>query len=251
MQTAHDLRAEPRAARDASTPHSAARRRVTDAPTRTFHALFALSFALAWASGDSEHWRALHVTAGYTMVGLLVFRLVYGFVGPRPARWSSLAARVSGAAAGWRAAAATLRRGERPWRQSQNLLMASIVVALLACVAPLALSGHATYAEWGGDWLEDVHEVFADAMLTIVLAHLGLIGLLSGLRRRNLALPMLTGRVPGSGPDLVPSQRTWLAGMLLASTIGLGAWQWSESPQGLLPSGAQGDAVSADASDDD
>ncbi len=249
MQTAPDLRAEPRAARAAATPRPAARRRVTDAPTRTFHALFALSFALAWASGDSEHWRALHVTAGYTMVGLLLFRIVYGFVGPRPARWSSLAARVSGAAAGWRAAtAAVLRCGAMPWRQGQNLLMAAIVVALLAGVLPLALSGHATYAEWGGDWLEDVHEAFADAMLTIVVAHLGLIALLSALRRHNLALPMLTGRVSGAGPDLVPSQRTWLAGVLLASVIGLGAWQWSESPQGLLPSSAQ---VTAHASDDD
>src|SRR5690349_2050321 len=53
-------------------------RRVTDAPTRMFHWLFALSFAGGWLTAESEHWRALHVTLGYTMAGLLGFRLVYG-----------------------------------------------------------------------------------------------------------------------------------------------------------------------------
>jgi cytochrome b len=245
------LPGRPASARGTTTPCLAARRRVTDAAMRMFHALFALSFALAWATGDSEHWRALHVTLGYTMVGLLAFRVVYGFVGPRPARWSSLASRLAGAPAWWRAAAAGLRRGEMPWRQGQNLLMAAVAAALLLVLAPLALSGYATYADWGGDWLEEVHEAFANAMLGIVMLHLGLIALLSALRRQNLALPMLTGRVYGSGPDLVPAQRQWLAGLLLAAVIGFGAWQWSETPHGLLPTAAHGEPVSAGEGDDD
>ncbi|MFP5400059.1 MAG: cytochrome b/b6 domain-containing protein, partial [Gammaproteobacteria bacterium] len=48
-------------------------RRVVDAPTRMFHWLFALSFAGAWLSAESEHWRALHVTLGYTLAGLLAW----------------------------------------------------------------------------------------------------------------------------------------------------------------------------------
>jgi len=246
MNTAPSLPGQPRSALVRAAP---ARRRVTDAPIRMFHALFALSFAAAWATGDSEHWRALHVTLGYTMVGLLVFRIVYGFVGPRPARWSSLVSRLAGAPAWWRATAAGLRRGGVPWRQGQNLLMAAVVVVLLAGLVPLALSGYATYAEWGGDWLEEVHEAFANAMLAIVLLHFGFIGLLSALRRQNLTQPMLTGQVSGSGPDLVPSQRRWLAGLMLVAVIGFGAWQWSESPHGLLP--LHGDAAAAADSDDD
>ena len=58
-------------------------RRVTDAPTRMFHWLFALSFAGAYATADGEHWRLLHVTLGYTMAGLLAFRVLYGLLGPR------------------------------------------------------------------------------------------------------------------------------------------------------------------------
>ena len=63
---------------------------------RMFHWLFALCFIGAYASADGERWRMLHVTLGYTLVGLLAFRLVYGLVGPRQARlsllWRTLAA---------------------------------------------------------------------------------------------------------------------------------------------------------------
>ena len=34
-----------------------------------------------------ERWRAMHVTLGYTLIGLVVFRLVWGWVGPASARW--------------------------------------------------------------------------------------------------------------------------------------------------------------------
>jgi cytochrome b len=235
----------------AAASHSTAARgrRVTDAPTRLFHLLFASSFALAWATGDSEQWRALHVTLGYIMVGLLGFRFVYGLVGPRPARWSSLVARLSGARAWWSQAKAGLRRGEVPWRQGQNVFMAAVVAALPLLLVPLALSGYATYAEWGGDWLEEVHEAFANAMLALVLVHLGLLALLGALRRQNVAAPMLSGRVAGAGPDLVPSQRYGLAVLLLVVVIAFVAWRWSESPHGLLPSAAN--AAEASVEDDD
>ena len=37
-------------------------------------------------SGDGERWRALHVTLGYLLAGLLVFRVAYGLAGPRQVR---------------------------------------------------------------------------------------------------------------------------------------------------------------------
>ena len=47
-----------------TTPSAAPSRRMVDAPTRVFHALFALSFLGAYLSADGEHWRMLHVTLG-------------------------------------------------------------------------------------------------------------------------------------------------------------------------------------------
>jgi len=68
-------------------------------------------------------------------------------------------------------------------------------------------------------------------MLMAVLAHVsGVIGL-SLLRRRNLATPMLTGRVEGAGPDLIKSNHAILAFLLLASVLSFWVWQWQTSPQ--------------------
>ena len=61
-------------------------RLVTDAPTRMYHWLLPLSFVGAYLTADGERWRALHVTLGYTMAGLLAFRVLYGLFGPRHAR---------------------------------------------------------------------------------------------------------------------------------------------------------------------
>ena len=74
-------------------------------------------------------------------------------------------------------------------------------------------------------------------MLFVVLAHLALIAGLSMLRRKNQALPMLTGRVEGPGPNLVQKNRTWLAAALLLAVLAFGAWEWQQSPNGLIASG--------------
>ncbi len=203
-----------------------------------FHWLFALSFVGAYLSADHETWRALHVTLGYTMVGLLAFRLLYGLLGPRHARLGVLWRKLSGVVPWLR----SLRRNPMPgainWRQGQNLLMALAVAALLVLVVPLTLSGYATYNEWGdflgGDWIEEVHEFFGTMFLAVVLAHLLLIAGLSVLRRKNQAQPMLTGRVDGTGPDLIQRNHAWLAVLMLMGALAFGAWQWQQSPNGLI-----------------
>lgn len=224
---------------------SVARRLVTDAPTRMFHWLFALSFLGAYLTAEGERWRMLHVTLGYTMAGLLVFRLLYGLLGPRQSGLGLLWRKLSGAPAWWRTARASLKvgaLGEIPWRQGGNLLMALAVIALMALVVPLTLTGHATFNDWGdflgGDWLGELHEFVGEAMLFGVLAHVALIAGLSLLRRKNQALPMLTGRLPGNGPDLVKKNRVWLAALLLIAVLSYGAWEWQQSPNGLIPTGA-------------
>lgn len=205
-------------------------RLVTDAPMRMFHWLFALSFVGAYISADSEHWRLVHVVLGYTLAGLLVWRLVYGLFGPRPARLSVLWRKVSGTRAWLQTMVSSFRAGlPVPWRQGQSLLMGLALVGLLLAVIPLTLTGYATFHEWGdvlgGDVFEDLHEFLGDAYLTGVLVHLALLAWLSFTRRKNQALPMLTGRIPGPGPDLIPNERRWLAALVLASVLAYWVWE--------------------------
>jgi cytochrome b len=224
------------AAAGRSLPAARPGRRVIDAPTRMFHWLFALSFVGAYATGDSEHWRALHVTLGYTMAGLLGFRLVYGLIGPRHARLSLLWRKLGAAPAWLRSVIHEPTIAGLHWRQGQNLLMALAVVSLLALALPLTLSGYATYNDWGGgDGLAEVHEFFGNVFLAVVLAHLALILGRSVQRRSNQARPMITGRVDGAGPDLVKRDHAWLAALLLIAVLAFAAWQWRQAPDGLVP----------------
>ncbi|MFN3570259.1 MAG: cytochrome b/b6 domain-containing protein [Polaromonas sp.] len=230
-------------------------RRVIDAPTRMFHWLFALSFLGAYLTADGESWRLLHVTLGYTLAGLLVFRVLYGLLGPRQAGLGLMWRKLAGAPAWLRSLTQSRSLAGINWRQGQNLLMALAVVALLLMVLPLTLSGYATYNDWGdflgGDWLEEVHEFFGEAFLFVVLAHLALIAGLSLLRRKNQALPMLTGRIAGTGPDLVQKNRVWLAALLLLAVLAYGAWEWQQSPSGLISSKTWNAPASGQAHDED
>ncbi len=223
----------------AGSPPPARQRRVIDAPTRMFHWLFALSFLGAYLTAESERWSLVHVTLGYTFAGLLVFRLVYGLLGPQPVRLSMLWRKVA-MVPGWLAG---LARGQAAsatfWRQGQAPVMGAVIAVMLALVAPLTLSGYAIYNDWGGHWLEEVHEFFGNTYLLIVLAHLALLALLSILRRRNLAWPMVTGRLEGAGPDLVRKNRSWLAALVLLAVVAFGVWQWQQSPAGA-PGEVQG-----------
>jgi cytochrome b len=230
-------------------------RLVTDAPTRMFHWLFALSFLGAYLTAEGEHFRLLHVTLGYTLAGLLVFRVLYGLFGPRQAGLGVLRRKLSGAPAWLRSLRTAPSLSAINWRQGQNLLMALAVFSLLALVVPLTLSGYGSYNDWGdflgGDWLEEVHEFFGEAFLMVVLAHLALIAGLSVLRRKNQALPMLTGRVAGPGPHLVQKNRVWLAVLLLLAVLAYGAWEWQQSPKGLVSAQAIGSFMAGDSRDHD
>ena len=116
-----------------------ATRRVNDAATRTFHWLFAFSFIGAYLTADFERLRGVHVTLGYTMLGLLGFRIVWGLVGPKHVRFKLLFGKLSGLhswVASTRKASSLQAIG---WKQGQNLLIALTVLSLLVLVLPLVV----------------------------------------------------------------------------------------------------------------
>jgi cytochrome b len=201
-------------------------RRTVDAFTRMLHALLALSFVGAYVTAESEVFRLLHVGLGYTLGALLVVRVLWGLLGPRHARLTALWGKLRGLADFFH----DVGTGQGSWRQAQNLYMAACVLAILLAIAPLVLSGYATYQEWTGDWMAEVHEFFGNFMLGAVLAHITGVVLISLWRQRNLATPMLTGRVEGKGPDLIQSNHLFLAILLFLAVLSFGLWQWQQSP---------------------
>lgn len=196
-------------------------RKVVDTATRTYHWLFAACFVGAYLTADSEMFRLLHVALGYTMIGLLVFRMLWGIVGPRQMRLSAMFRKLQG----FKGLVATYRAGE--WlqtaqlKQSANLLMTMVIVTLLFSVIPLTLSGYVVFNELAGEWVEEIHEFFGEFMLFLVVMHLVMIAIVSVIRRSNIINPMLTGYVAGTGPDLIKHDYKWVA---VSMMVGVTAW---------------------------
>ncbi len=164
--------------------------KVWDILVRLFHWSFAACFAGAWLTAESERWRDVHVALGYTMLGLVAFRLAWGVVGPRHARFSSF---VRGPAAIARYLRSLLA-GRPEHHLGHNPAGAVAIVLLLALAAFAGASGWATYNDLGGHWLEETHEFLAGAMLAVVGVHLAGVAVASWLHRENLVAAMLTGR---------------------------------------------------------
>ena len=220
---------------------------VWDAPVRVFHWLMALSFAGAWLTSDSEQWRLLHVTLGYTMAGLVAFRILWGLMGTRYARFSSF---VRGPAAVGRYLKSLLR-GRPEHHAGHNPAGALAIVALLGLTLVVTASGWATFNEIGGDWLEEVHEAVASLMLGIVGLHIAGVVVSSWLHRANLVGAMVTGRKPGRPEEAVRGAWRSVAALMLAAVLGFWWLQWQDAPAGGSIAAASAGAKQASHQDDD
>ena len=199
---------------------------VWDAPVRVFHWLMVLSFAGAYLTAESERWRLLHVTLGYTMAGLLAFRLVWGLVGTRHARFASFVRGPAGVLRYLR----SLVNAQPEHHIGHNPAGALAIVALLGLTGLVTAAGWATYNDLGGEWLEELHEGAANAMLAVVGVHVAGVLLGSWLHHDNLVGAMLSGRKLGLPQDAVRSAWRSVAVLMLAAVLGFWALQWQNAP---------------------
>lgn len=179
---------------------------VWDLPTRLNHWLMAASFAVAYATGESEAWRLVHVAAGLMLAALVVFRLAWGVAGSRHARFASFV-RGPAAVLGYLGG---LVRGQPGHWAGHNPAGGWMILGLLALGGLTAVSGLGVYLEWGGgDAFEDIHEAAASLMLAAVAMHL--LGVVSAslLHRENLVRAMVTGLRRGVASEAVPGSYAW------------------------------------------
>lgn len=193
---------------------TAQRTLVWDLPTRAFHWLLALAFAGAYATSESERLRDVHMLLGYTAFGLVGFRLLWGVVGTRYARFSALPLSPA-AVLGYLKSLAKL--SPRHYF-GHNPAGSWAIVGMLLLIAALGATGWAQAVEVGPEWLEDLHEGLANTMLALVAAHVAAVLLSSALHRENLPRAMLTGYKPGAGPGAAGSR--WAVALLLVGLVG-------------------------------
>ena len=199
---------------------------VWDAPVRVFHWCLALSFFGAYLTAESERWRVVHVSLGYTAGALVAFRLVWGLIGTRHARFAAF---VRGPQAVLHYARSLLR-GEPEHHVGHNPAGALGIVALLTAVAITVGLGWAKYTDRGGDWVKDVHELMGNLTLALVGLHVAAVLLSSWLHRENLVRAMVTGRKLGAPQEAIGGTRRALAGVIVVAVLAFLGWQFKDAP---------------------
>jgi cytochrome b len=197
---------------------------VWDAPVRVFHWLMVLCFAGAYLTGDSERWRLVHVTLGYTMAGLVAFRLIWGLVGTRHARFANFVRGPSAALRYLRSVAA----GRAEHHTGHNPAGALAIVGLLGLTAVVTAAGWATFNGLGGEWMEEIHEAAGNLMLGLVGIHVAAVLLSSWLHRENLVGAMVTGHKKGAPQDGVRSAWRSVAALMLVAVLAFWWLQWQD-----------------------
>jgi len=195
--------------------------RVWDLPTRVFHWSLVSSFIGAYVTGENDRWALVHVTCGYTLLGLIVFRLVWGLVGTRYARFSEF---VSGPSSVLRYIS-DLIQGRPAHYVGHNPAGALAILALLLLGLVSAVSGWMVYDDVDGAWLEALHASSSSLMLGIVFIHIAGVLISSRWHRENLVLAMIDGRKKAEVNQAITTNRPIVALLVVVSLIGF--WLWS------------------------
>lgn len=168
----------------------AEKRTVWDKPVRILHWSLVAGITVAWVTEDGP--ARLHDGAGYAVLIVVGLRLIWGFVGPGVARFVSFIRRPSPTLD----YAKSVMQGTEPRHLGHNPLGGWMILALLACAAATGGTGwlYTTNMFWGVEWMEDLHEAFANLLLGLIALHVIGVVFTSYRQRENLAAAMIHGR---------------------------------------------------------
>jgi len=212
-----------RAAGEASTEA----RMVWDLPLRAVHWLLVLTVAGAWATHYAgTRWFTWHRWLGYATLVLVVFRITWGFVGTRHARFSSFVPGPAGLVAYFRGQPPRAPPGHNP-------LGALSVLAMLAALLFQSATGlfandeianagpfYGCVAPGTSNRITGLHEANSNLVLGLVVLHLCAIAWYARVAGRHLVRAMFTGKKPASEvapADAIEGSRTLLAVAVIAT----------------------------------
>jgi cytochrome b len=185
--------------------------RIWDLPVRLFHWAIVLLVPAMWWTAENEK-TELHILLGQVMLGLLLFRILWGVLGSSTARFAGFVRGPGKILAYLRGAGAGI---------GHNPIGALSVLAMLAALAvqvglglfasdkdglyqgPLSYHVSAETAET----LTDRHETWFYVLLALIVLHLAAILYYRLVRRRDLIMPMVTGRgaAGDDGAAMIPA----------------------------------------------
>jgi cytochrome b len=192
--------------------------RTWDLPTRLFHWTLAGLFVGAFAIGELADERsptfAIHMLLGLILMAAIAFRLVWGLIGSRHARFGDFLYSPA-ALVGYLKDA--LARRDRPYAGHNPGSSWAIYGMVLL---PILLVTTGVLAQPMNELLEDVHGVLGKVMLAAVIAHLAGLAFHTWRHRENVALSMITGKRPGPPEQAIPSSHPVAAVVFVALVAG-------------------------------
>lgn len=201
---------------------------VWDIPTRLFHWSLVTCFVVAYLTSESERWQLWHVTAGYLFGALLVFRLVWGAVGTRYARFSNF---VKPPKAVLAYLGSLLTRHPQHY-VGHNPAGAWAILGMLGLGMLTVITGWAAFSDFG-DWFGELHEGIVNVLLLIIGIHVGGVVVSSFLHHENLVRSMVNGHKLGRETDGIRYPQ-WVVGLLLLGGLGVFLWALLTSRLPLL-----------------
>ena len=211
---------------DDSAAVSATPQLIWDLPTRVFHWLLAACVIGAWLTAESERSRMMHLALGYSAGVLVAWRVMWGFVGSRYARFTEFVRSP--------AAALSYLRGYLPAARAtgqtqthyvgHNPAGAWAVLALLVTVALVVATGWMNYQDDSAELWGALHELVGNGIMVLVGLHVAAVIATSVLHRENLVRAMVNGYKRGRAGQGIPGAFT-LLGLLLGAALMAFAWQ--------------------------
>lgn len=197
--------------------------RVWDLPTRIVHWALAAAFLFSWCAAKWHNFSA-HRISGLVVLGLVTFRLIWGVVGSDTARFTHF---VRGPRAAWTYARTLPARAAEAAYGHNPLGGWSVVAMLLALIAQVGLGLFAVDTDGlesgplsdyvgfdTGRRAAHLHHLSFNILLALVALHVAAVAFYALWKRRNLVLPMITGRMSGA-----EAQPGGFAGLARASIV--------------------------------
>lgn len=208
--------------------------RVWDWPVRLTHWSFALLIPALWWSAENSQW-ALHKRFGLALLGLLVFRVLWGFVGTRTARFASFVKGPGAVLAYLRGQA-----GAAAETIGHNPLGALSVLGLLGVMAVQVSTGLFAGDPYDGatgplnplvgvmtaDAITEWHEWFYWVVLGMVALHLTAITFYAVAKQNDLISPMVSGRKIVKGQGVEDNGSAPLGRFVMAAGLAAGLVFW-------------------------
>jgi cytochrome b len=162
---------------------------IWDPYVRFFHWTLVTAFAANALFLDPESW--IHEWVGYTVVGLVGARILWGFIGTQYARFSSFPPSVSGSTE----QLTDIATGRITHHNGHTPLGALMIYNILATLLVIGLSGYlmTTNMFWGVEWPEELHEIAVTWAEISIVIHIAAVTFESWRTGINLPRSMVTG----------------------------------------------------------